>query len=109
MVKEDYQLSAEIPNPRITTEIRTLILERLPLFLHEHTHTPTRVSFSWLSAEGNFVVKCYGKITVVKTLNYGDVRASRRQDASAVARRASGLSAQIQLWISGNSQIDMYE
>ena len=84
-----------------------MILERLPLFLHEHTHAATRVSFSWLSANKNFVVKAFGKLGVVKSLHHNNLNLSRKQDASAVARRNG--SGPIELWIAGNAQVDMYE
>jgi hypothetical protein len=49
----------------------------------------------------------FGKLTVTKTLSFGDVRLSRTQDASAVAKRV-GYGA-IQLWLAANAQLDMYE
>lgn len=108
LVKEEYQSSAEVKNSKIAVDTRALILERLPLFLHEHSHARTRVSYSWLTSTINFVVKTYGKLSVTKSLTFGDLRLSRKQDASAVAQR-TGNSGPIQLWIAGNAQIDMYE
>ena len=107
LVREEYQTTAEIRNSKAATEIRSLILERLPLFLHEHTHARTRVSFSWLSTNNNFVLKTFGKLSVVKTLKYGELNLSKKEEATAVARRVG--SGAIQLWITGNAQIDMYE
>ena len=107
MVKEDHKTSGEIRNSRKPIEIRSLILERLPLFLHEHTHAKPRVPFSWLSNEKNFVVRSFGKITVIKTLTYGDTRVVKNQDASAVAMRIA--RGPIELWLSGNDTIDMFE
>ena len=107
LVREDYQTTAELQNSKIASELRSLILERLPLFLHEHTHTRTRVSLSWLSTNNNFVLKTFGKLSVVKTLKYGELNLSKKEEATAVARRFG--SGPIQLWIAGNSQIDMYE
>jgi hypothetical protein len=96
-------------NSHVPIEIRSLILERLPLFLHEHTHSRTRVPYSWLndSKQSNFVVKAFGKLSVTKSLSYGGVSLSRSQDASAAAKRAG--HGPIQLWLAGNSQVDMYE
>lgn len=108
LVKEEYQTSAEIKQSKTATEIRTLILERLPLFLHEHSHARTRVSYTWLTSQVNFVVKTFGKLSVKKSLMFGDLRLSRQQEASAVAIRA-GNTGPIHLWIAGNAQIDMYE
>ncbi|KAI0371771.1 hypothetical protein BV20DRAFT_1016624 [Pilatotrama ljubarskyi] len=107
LVREDYQTRGEIAGSRKAAETRALILERLPLFLHEHTHTKTCVSYSWLNNESNFVVKTFGKLTVTKTLQFGDKRVSKSQDASAVARRVG--RGPIELWLAGYDQVDMYE
>jgi len=106
-VKEEYKTSSEVKDTNMAAEVRRLILERLPLFLHEHTHAATRVTYSWLNAGNNFVVKTFAKLTVTKTLNHGSVRLSRTQDASAAGKRI-GYGA-IQLWIAGTAQLDMYE
>ncbi|KDR75405.1 hypothetical protein GALMADRAFT_227055 [Galerina marginata CBS 339.88] len=107
VIREDYRTTMELHDAKSAADIRSLILERLPLFLHEHTHARTKVSFSWLSANKNFVVRAFGKLGVEKSLNYGTLNLSRKQDASAVARRIG--SGPIELWIAGNSQVDMYE
>ena len=87
--------------------MRNLILERLPLFLHEHTHARSKVQYSWLNNESNFVVRTFGKLTVTRYLNYGTLRLQRSQDASAVSRR--GTFGAVELWIAINAQVDMYE
>ncbi|KAI0822620.1 hypothetical protein BC628DRAFT_1388241 [Trametes gibbosa] len=107
LVREDYQNRNEVVGSRKAADVRTLILERLPLFLHEHTHTKTRVSHSWLNNEKNFVVKTFGKLIVTKTLQFGGDRASKSQDASAVARRIG--RGPIELWLAGHDAVDMYE
>ncbi|KAJ7675084.1 hypothetical protein B0H17DRAFT_1170632 [Mycena rosella] len=107
LVKEEYKTSAEIPASRTAAEIRALILERLPLFLHEHTHARTRVTYNWLNSEAHFIVTSFGKLSVTKTLVLGELRKSRTQEASAVAKRIG--AGPIQLWLAGNSQVDMYE
>ncbi|KAJ6607773.1 hypothetical protein B0H10DRAFT_2070382 [Mycena sp. CBHHK59/15] len=107
LVEEEYKTSAEIKDSQTAAEIRALILERLPLFLHEHTHARTRVSFNWLNSDAHFIVTSFGKLAVTKTLNFGDLRKSRTQEASAVAKRIG--SGPIQLWLAGNAQVDMYE
>jgi hypothetical protein len=53
------------------------------------------------------VVKTFSKVTVSKSLNYGDVRLSRTLDVSAAAKRIS--FGPIQLWLAGNVELDMYE
>ncbi|KAJ7078918.1 hypothetical protein B0H15DRAFT_859732 [Mycena belliarum] len=107
LVKEEYKTSAEIKDSRTAAEIRALILERLPLFLHEHTHARTRVTSNWLNSEAHFIVTCFGKLSVTKTLVLGELRKSRTQEASAVAKRIG--AGPIQLWLAGNAQVDMYE
>ncbi|KAL4076679.1 hypothetical protein V8B97DRAFT_2021990 [Scleroderma yunnanense] len=107
VVREEYKVSGEIPNTKTATETRALVLERLPLFLHEHTHTRTTVSFSWLSKPENFKVRVFGKLTIVKTLDSGDVRSTRTLDASAAAKRLG--QGAIELWLSYSGQVDMYE
>ena len=61
----------------------------------------------FLNNEKNFIVKTFGKLTVTKTLLFGEKRASKSQDASAVARRLG--RGPIELWLAGNDQVDMYE
>lgn len=107
MIREDHHTSSEVFGSPKAAETRALILQRLPLFLHEHTHTKTRVSYSWLNNDKNFIVKTFGKLTVTKTLQTGEKRASKSQDASAVARRMA--RGPIELWLAGNDQVDMYE
>ena len=95
--------------------MRSLVLERLPLFLHEHTHARTKISYSWLNSDKNFVVRAFSKLVVTRHLKFGAVRLSKDQDASAAARQnnagyAFGLGrGPIELWVAGNVQVDTYE
>lgn len=107
LVKETYKTGNEVKGLKKAEEIRSLILERLPLFLHEHTHTKTRVSLSWLSNGGNFVVRTFGKIITVKTLKFGQTSSVKNQEASAVAMQDG--RGPIQLWLSASDIPDMYE
>lgn len=107
LVREEYRTTQEIYGHRTAQDIRSLILERLPLFLHEHTHATTRVSFTWLNNERNFIVKTFGKVTVTRSLNFAGARSSKSIETSAIARREG--KGPIQLWLSGNAQVDMYE
>lgn len=106
-MKEDYRVNSEIKHSKSATDARALLLERLPLFLHEHTHTRTKVSLSWLSNQENFKVRVFGKLTVVKSLSFGDNTLKKEQDASAAAKRSG--HGPIELWLSGSTQVDMYE
>lgn len=95
-------------DPHRSSEMHNLILERLPLFLHGQTHARLKVPSAWLSKEGNFVVKSYGKIEVESVLTFGDIRVTRRQESSAAAKR-DGYGGAIQLWVAHNTKVDMYE
>lgn len=105
MVQEEHSKSTEIKGSRTASEIKALILERLPLFLHEHTHSRTRIQFSWLSADNNFVVRSFGKLSTTKALVYEGQRLTRVQDASAVAIRQG--KGPIELWLAGNTQVTL--
>ncbi|KAG2015943.1 hypothetical protein CC2G_009161 [Coprinopsis cinerea AmutBmut pab1-1] len=106
LVREEHRISKEIPNHKQAAAIRSLVLERLPLFLHEHTHTRPKVSLTWLAAPNNFIVRAFGTLSIIKTLRLGTLVREHRSEASAVARRESG---SIQLWIAGNTAVDHYE
>ena len=106
-VKEEYQTTAEIHGSKRSAEIHELVLERLPLFLYEHTHSRTRVSMNWLSNPSNFVVKTFGKLAVQRQLKFGDLRMTKSHEVSAIAKRVG--SGPIHLWVAGNTQVDMYE
>lgn len=103
MIQEEHTRSAEVLGSSTASEIKTLILERLPLFLHEHTHSRTRIQFSWLSADNNLVVRTFGKLSTTKALVYEGQRLFRLQDASAVAERQG--KGPIELWLAGNTQV----
>ena len=107
LMKEDYKTAAEVKNSKLAVETRSLILQRLPLFLHEHTHSRARLPYSWLNDESNFIVKTFGRVSVTKSLVLGDARLSRSIDASAVAKRVG--YGPIQVWLAAGSPVDMYE
>jgi Protein of unknown function (DUF3684) len=107
LVKEDYKTACEAPYSKIGTEVRHLILERLPLFLHEHPQSSIEVPLDWLNKQKNFIVRVFGKVLVVKSLQHGDIRDSRSHEASAVAKREG--NGPIELWLAANKQVSMYE
>ncbi|KIK92678.1 hypothetical protein PAXRUDRAFT_829728 [Paxillus rubicundulus Ve08.2h10] len=107
VVREEYKASNERLNAKVASDVRTLVLERLPLFLHEHTHTRTKVSFSWLESPQNFRVKAFGNLSISRTLDVGNGKTVRTQDASAAAKRNG--QGPIELWLSYGGQVDMYE
>jgi hypothetical protein len=107
LVGKEYRASGEVPNSTIGAEIRHLILERLPLFLHEHSgSSTTKVSLNWLKEDKNFILKEFGKLLVVNSLCHGDIYESMDFEISAIAGREG--NGPIELWLARNSQ-DMYE
>ncbi|KAF9219210.1 hypothetical protein BS17DRAFT_798263 [Gyrodon lividus] len=107
VVREEYKASNERLNTKVASDLQALVLERLPLFLHEHTHTRTKVSFSWFSSAQNFRVKAFENLSISKTLDMGNGKTIRTQDASAAAKRVG--KGPIELWLSYGGQVDMYE
>lgn len=107
LVQEEHEVTNEITNSPRATKLQAHIIERLPLFLHEHNHAKTKTSFSWLSSDKNFVVRAFGKISVVKSLKFGSVNLLKRQVASAVGPRVS--RGPFQIWLANDVEPDMYE
>jgi hypothetical protein len=107
LVKEHYRTSGEAPYSKVGTEVRHLILERLPLFFHEHPQSGIEVSLDWLNKEKNLIARVFGKLLVTKSLHHGDIRESRSYEASAVAKREG--NGPIELWLAGNKQVNMNE
>jgi hypothetical protein len=67
----------------------------------------TRVPYAWLNNEKNFVVRMFGKVTVTRWLSFAGENARESMEMSAVAKRED--KGAIQLWLSCNAQVDMYE
>ncbi|KAK0195282.1 hypothetical protein F5146DRAFT_1100835 [Armillaria mellea] len=104
VVEVSYKTSAAVPNSNIATETRNLILERLPLFLHEHTHSKTKFTLAWLTSPEHFVVQMFGKLSITKKLRFGDAPI-RSLDALAYAAYENN---KIILFLAGKAQVDMY-
>ena len=49
LVKEEYSPIGAVKNEALASDIRKLVLERLPLFLHERTQTRILLTPEWLS------------------------------------------------------------
>ena len=107
LIQEEHQTTQEIYKHQTAQEVWSLILERLPLFLREHTHMAPQVSLTWLNDERNFIVQTFGEITVTRSINFGGVKSSRSTEVSAVAKQ--GGMGEIRLWLAGNMEVDMYE
>ncbi|KAF8497460.1 hypothetical protein F5888DRAFT_1613660, partial [Russula emetica] len=107
LVKEDYRTSRELPNSKIGAEIRDLILDRLPLFLHNQFSSRTKLSSDWLNNKNNFIVKVFEIISVTKSLYHGDIHESMSYDTSVIAKREG--SGPIELLLSGNKELKIHE
>ena len=106
VVQEKYKESNEIRDTEKSITVRSLILQRLPLFLRENIHTELQVLISLPTAE-NFTVRVCERLLVSKTLTIGNDQTTRDQDVGAVTKCDE--DGRIELWLSGNAKMDMYE
>lgn len=107
LVQKEYGTTQETHGNRKAQDIKSLVLERLPLFLHEHNHTTTRVSLTWLNDKGNFVVRTFKRLTVTRNINFAGIKLSKSTETSAVVTQ-EGKGA-IQLWLTDDMEVDMYD
>lgn len=101
-VKERCSDLREIPATKTCSEVQSLILERLPLFIHNYTDTKPK--FTIPSSPDHLKVKACNRILVSKILVAGNVK--RIKDVRATA---SSKGDTIELWISDVANCDMYE
>jgi hypothetical protein len=106
IVQEEYLTTQEIHGHQIAQEVRSLILQRLPLFLHEHTK-PTRISYMWLNNDKNFIVQAFEKVTVTRRLSFDGANLSKSIETSAIARQGGG--GVVELCLGCNTEVDMYD
>ena len=106
LIREDYTTSRELPNSEVATEIRHLLLDRLPLFLHNQSPR-TKLSSDWLNNKNNVIVKAFEKISVTKSLYHGTIHESTTYDTSAIAKQDG--SGPIELLLTGNKKPKMHE
>ncbi|KAI9454957.1 hypothetical protein HD554DRAFT_2149343 [Boletus coccyginus] len=102
VVNESCNDLHEMPATKTFTEVRSLILERLPLFTQKYTDTKLKVTIP--SGPDRLKVKACRSIVVSKTLVTEGVKQTR--DVWATARREGDC---IELWISETAERDMYE
>jgi hypothetical protein len=107
LVREDHKMSRELPDSKIGADIRHLILDRLPLFLHNQSTSRTKISSDWMNNEKNFTVKVFEKISVIRTLDHGDIHESTSYDTSVISNRER--SGPIELLLAENMQLKMHE
>ncbi|KAI6101844.1 hypothetical protein F5141DRAFT_272169 [Pisolithus sp. B1] len=92
----------EIPATKTCSEVQSLILERLPLFIQNYTDTKPKVTIP--SSPDHLKVKACKRILVSKVLLSRNVK--RMRDVRATARNKGDC---IELWISEAANRDMYE
>lgn len=111
LVNERYKPQGEISQSKIATETRALILERLPLFLHEHrsAHSQPLIKADWLAQGENLQVKAVGRLRLEKSLHWANQNVTKTLEASAAAFRDKNGKGPILLYIAGSDDLDLYE
>jgi hypothetical protein len=112
LVREEYRTGQELREHRNAGEVRGLVLQRLPLFLHDHHHDRPQVSLQWMNTDGHFLVRSFNRVSVDKTLRFNNILVKKTSDASAVAKQEGNMllgRGTVQLWISAHTQVDMFE
>ncbi|KAG8731231.1 hypothetical protein FRC11_004681, partial [Ceratobasidium sp. 423] len=92
--------------PKRAQDTKILVLERLPLFLHD-THMRSLIKPEWLAQDDNFQVVMVNKLQLTRHLSHGR-GFSATQEASAAAKR-EGVRGAVTLWLAESSQTDLYE
>ena len=95
----------EVTDSNIAKSVRSLILERLPLFFQHHDGIAQHTT--WLNDEGNFIVRAFGKLSVTRSIDFAGVKSSIPIEPSAAANRQC--AGRVELWLAGNTQVDMYD
>ncbi|KAF8307878.1 hypothetical protein DL93DRAFT_2064506 [Clavulina sp. PMI_390] len=85
LVEESLSTSGE-GNAVTAAQTRQLVIERLPLFLHDRVGKPTAFKFAWFKSDENFIVKSVKALTVQNVLKLGrqNITKNRRASAGAV-------------------------
>ncbi|KZW00398.1 hypothetical protein EXIGLDRAFT_639482 [Exidia glandulosa HHB12029] len=118
LVKEEYkEMGAELKTDRAalqTETMRKLILERLPLFLHDmrSTNRTLVLTLEWLNKPDNLQVRIYPRIVRLMTFQKGTVRKSENHEVSASAKHISSSALRtgpLVLSLSEATPLDMYE
>ena len=89
LVKEEYKAAGgEVKDSRLGNETRTLVLERLPLFLHERNQAKPRLSYDWLSS---------GKYVLAFSFHLHSLNSKQKQLPSQ-SRRETQSNSYLELW-----------
>ena len=106
VIDERYEDSLQIPDTETCSQVQSLILRRLPLFLQKCSHSvddETRIP-----RPNNFSVVFCDRLLVHKTLTIGDDKTPRKQDLWATTKYIKD-EGRIELWLSRHIERDMYE
>ncbi|KAG8813685.1 hypothetical protein FRC17_001463 [Serendipita sp. 399] len=108
LIKEEYKPVGELRDAPDAAKLRKLVLERLPLFLHERHQSRVLIRLEWMQDPTNFVVKKVARLILQKTLVFGGKRAVKDSEASAAAKRET-FHRTLTLYIAHNIPLDLYE
>ncbi|CAG7850452.1 SubName: Full=Uncharacterized protein {ECO:0000313/EMBL:CCA72144.1} [Serendipita indica DSM 11827] len=108
LIKEEYKPVGEMPDSSDAAKVRKLVLERLPLFLHQRHQGRVLISHEWMQNPSNFVVKKVARLILQKTLVWAGRRSVKDSEASSVAKR-EGFNRTLILYVAGNIPLDLYE
>ena len=107
LVQEEYKWTGETPWNGIALKVRSLVLERLPLFLHENTHQTTLFSLKWLNNDENFIVQSAEKVMITRSIDFAGAKLSLCDEVSAIAARED--EGRVELWVTDDVEADMYD
>ena len=106
VIQERYEDSLQIPDTETCSQVRSLILQRLPLFLQKCSHS--QYDKTRIPSPDNFSVVVCDRLLVHKTLIIGDDNTPRKQDLWATTKYSKH-EGRIELWLSRHTKRDMYE
>lgn len=102
---EEHQMSEEIHDHQTAQEVRSQILQRLPLFPYTYTKPTSQVSK--LNNETSFVIRVFEKITVIRRLSYAGTQSFKSNEVPAIAKK--GHSDVVELCLARSTEVDMHE
>ncbi|KZT61430.1 hypothetical protein CALCODRAFT_9895 [Calocera cornea HHB12733] len=112
LVSESYKPQGMPERSPFAEKTRTLILERLPLFLHEHLTSESRLKLvikpNWLDDEANFRVLSVRSLRLTRQLHWNNMRYDHSTEASAGGTR-QGRTGPVTLWVSSSDSLDWFE
>ncbi|KZO98233.1 hypothetical protein CALVIDRAFT_535334 [Calocera viscosa TUFC12733] len=112
LVSESYKPQGLPEKSQFAAKTRDLILERLPLFLHEHLASESRLKLvikpNWLEDEGNFRVLSVRGLRLTRQLSWNNMRYDHTTEASAGGTR-QGRTGPVTLWVSLSDSLDWFE